>query len=418
MANKYFLGTADTAAQVSTVQITAFDASTTYKITIGGEVVSVIGNTNVNTTASDLNTALNASTHPYFAAITWTVSTDTVTGTADTAGIPFVAVSSVTGGTGTIGAVTETTAAAGPNVWSTAENWSDGSVPVSTDDVTISNSSVNISWGLDQNAVTLASLTIDQTYTGKIGLRSTEFATSADSETRNTAKHEYRETYLKIGSDRIDIGDQLGVNVASGSQRLKINNVKSGASDNVINRTSSTSAETGLPAVRFLANHASADFFIRSANGGVGFAVDLPTETATIGDVHCSDDTTGSRIFISDGVTLTELNQRGGNNFLDAAATVATVTVNGGLLFIDGDYTITALTVNDGIVTDSHIKTSGVAVTTANINGGTYDLARSREARTITTLNHEGGTLLTDDPVTITTYNHATGLKQTIVQEA
>jgi len=93
----YFIGTADAVAQIDTVQVTNFDVTTTYVITIGGDTVSVLGNTDEDTTASDLQVALEASTNPYFVAVDWTVTTDTITATAGNAGVPFTATSSVTG---------------------------------------------------------------------------------------------------------------------------------------------------------------------------------------------------------------------------------------------------------------------------------------------------------------------------------
>ena len=60
MAVKNLIGKAVDVKQVTTAQITNYDAATTYKITINGIVVSVVGNTNVNTTASDLQVALEA----------------------------------------------------------------------------------------------------------------------------------------------------------------------------------------------------------------------------------------------------------------------------------------------------------------------------------------------------------------------
>ena len=151
MATTYWLGTATAVAQVDTVQITADDAATTYILTVGGKTITTAGSgTGVNDTATALKDAWNASTVAYFTGVTATSSTDTVTLTADTAGVPFTAASSVTGGTGTIGSVTSSTANAGPNAWDTAENWSGGSVPTGSDDVIIADTSTNICWGLAQ----------------------------------------------------------------------------------------------------------------------------------------------------------------------------------------------------------------------------------------------------------------------------
>ncbi|MGH2437495.1 MAG: hypothetical protein ACRDFA_10920, partial [bacterium] len=87
MATKRWLGTAVAVAQISTVTITAYDIATSYKVTIGGVTVSVVGQGGTTTTtATALKNALAASTHPYFDGITWTSATNVVTGTADVAG--------------------------------------------------------------------------------------------------------------------------------------------------------------------------------------------------------------------------------------------------------------------------------------------------------------------------------------------
>jgi len=409
MSTIYWKGTADAVAQVSTIQITADDAATTYKVTIGGVEVSCSGaGTGVNDTASALQAALDASTHPYFTAITWTVATDTVTGTAGTAGVPFVATSSVSGGTGTIGAVTASTASSGPNDWSTADNWSGGAVPVNSDDVIIQDNDVNICWGLDQNSVALTSLTIKKTYTGKIGLRYTEFATSADGDTRDSSKPEYRDTYLKIVSTSVDLGEHFGPGAPAGSTRIKLD-LHTTASTVIVHGTANTSAETGLPAVRLKATHANTDVYVRSAPGGVGVAVDVPGETSTVRKISVSDTTTKSRVSCGAGTTLTTWEQLGGSNVLEAAGTVTTVETNGGTLQIEGSYTITALNVNGGTVNDNH--GGSPAVTTATLKGGVTDTQGSNQDRTYTTVNlWPGATLQGDsDNLTITTLNESGG---------
>ena len=74
MATKYWKGTATAVAQVSSATVTAYDAATTYKITVGAGnntvVISAPGTTDANGTAAALRTAWNASTHPYCAGIT------------------------------------------------------------------------------------------------------------------------------------------------------------------------------------------------------------------------------------------------------------------------------------------------------------------------------------------------------------
>jgi len=415
MATIYWLGTADAVKQVATVQITAFDAATTYEITIGDKVVSVIGNTNVNTTASDLQVALEASTNPYFVEIDWTVSTDTITATAGTAGVPFVAASSVTGGTGTIGAVTTTTTSSGPNDWSTALNWSGGAVPVNSDTVHFRDNSISVAYGLDQNAVTLTLLNIDKTYTGKIGLDYRRFATSVDGATTDATEVEYRDVYLKISSTDITIGKTFGSGSPSGSSRILIDTGTNVTQVEVFD-TSNSSSETGRQAVRLKGVNSSNVLFVREAPGGVGIAAEVPGEVSTYSKISISDQTTTTRVQCGEGLTLTTFEQFGGDNILNATATVTTVLMCGGILTTEGiNYTITTITIRGGTVNCNH-KSSGDAITTVNIINGTLNGTQTSESRTWNTVNlNVGGTLINDSNViTITTLNHPTNGLYTI----
>lgn len=421
MAKKYWLGQAAAVAQVTTVQITADDAATTYSVTVGDFTASVAGSgVSVDQTAADLTTEFNSTktTFPHAASISATVATDTITFTADVAGVPFVITSDATGGTGTIGAPNTTTASAGPCHWDTAANWSDGVVPANTDDVRIENSDVNICYGLSQSAVTLASLFVDLSYTGKIGLPRTEFTTTADGETTDTTAREYRDTYLDIGADRIEYGRSSGIGTANGSSRIKIDNAKAGASVFVCHDTGST-ADGALPAIRYLAANANADVDIREAPAGFGIGADDPSETSTIGDINITALASTTRVIIGDGVTWTNLFQTGGTNLAQGAADVTKVENNGGTLTLEGDFAITTLEQNSGTTRPNNVKTGADEVTTVNLNGGTLDTLRSSEPRTFGTVNHDGGTLDQDDAVlTITTYNQPTGRTRTVVSAA
>ena len=414
MATKVWIGGAIAVAQVTTIQVTAFDAATTYTITIGGIDVSVTGDTDVNTTASNLQVALEASTHPYFEAITWTVATDTVTATAGTAGVPFEVSSSVTGGTGTIGSPSTTTASAGPSDWSTGDNWLNpatntvGTGPVASDDVIIGSSSNNIAFGLDQNSLAVDSLRVDQAFTGRLGLNVDVFHESADGETTtDVSVREYRETYLKIDADVIDIGKAFGSGDETGAPVLKVHNVKAGASTWTIHNTASL-GDADRAAVRIKNDNANGDLYIRSAPGGVAIAADERGETTSLNIISISDTSQNTRVLTSEGLTLTTWEQNGGSNVLEIvdSGTLTTLTVNGGTLTINGDFLITTLNVNGGIVADSHIPSSGNAITTVNLNGGTLSTRVSNRARTYATVNLDIGAILTSDSnLTITTLN-------------
>lgn len=405
----YWLGGATAVAHVATGSIDSVDgtpANNTFTVTIGTESVSAAGDTDVATTATNLRAALNASTHPVFSTVTWSGSSGDITGTADVAGIPLDAVLSVSGaGSGSVTDFADSTANAGPSDWNTAANWSGGAVPVSTDDVVVDRGS-DILFGLAQASVTLGSLTVLRTYTGKIGLNAAASITTVDGSSPNSSYPEARQTYLRIGADLVDVGQHFGPGSPQGSQRIKIDNAKSGASTNTIHAAPRASSETGFPAVRMLAAHASGDFIVRSAANGFGLAVDVPGETATIGDLSVTDITSTSRVYTGPGVTLTTWTQEGGVNVLQAAATVTSVDAHGGEVSLEGEYLVTTLTNDDATVRANNVPAAGAAVTTATLNGGTTDASQNAQARTWTTVNLAvGADLIRTDALTITNLN-------------
>jgi len=415
MATIYWEGQAEAVAQVHTGSIDSVDgtpANNTFTVTIGGVAISQVGDTDVATTAAALVVLLNASTHPYFSAITWTnPSAGNIVGTADTAGVPFVAALTETGaGTGAVTDFAETTASSGPNHWGTAANWSGGAVPVNSDVVIIADSSVSICWDLDQSSVSLTSLRIDKSFLGTIGLDYSRVATNASASTTDASKPEYREDYLKIGTSRVDLGQNFSSGSPAGSGRIKIDLGSVASQVNVFD-TKSSSSDGTRQAVRFLANSSSTDFYIRQAPGGVGIAADQPGETSTVGDVNVSQEGRSATVVIGEGTTLTNWTQSGGDAILQAAATVTKVDVNNGILTIEGDYTITTLNHRSGRVYDNHIKTGGNSVTTLNLsNDASYDMSRTNEARTIATVNTDVGvSLVLNDSVTLTTNNRPAG---------
>lgn len=412
MGTVYWIGKATAVAQVGTVQITSNDVATTYKLTVGDQVVSTLGQAaGVNDTATALAAAWNASTHVYFTGVTASAATDTVTLTADTAGVPFVATSSVTGGAGTIGAYSATTASAGPNDWSSADNWSGGAVPVANDDVILRDSSTNICWGLDQSAVELDSLTIEKSYTGQLGVRYDVFATSANGETTSSADVEYRATMLEIDTPILTIREHRGPGTAAGSGRILIN-LGTVACEAMIESTASQPADSGRPAVQLDITSASTNVYVRGAPGGVGIGTERPTTTSTVGKVSVTADNTAHKALLGDGVTITTFEQSGGSNTLRAAATVTTVTQEGGTLQVEGEFTITTCTMEGGIAYLNNAPAAGSAITTLNLNGGTVHGETSSKARTWGTVNMgtNNATLIgNDDVLTITTLNEPDG---------
>lgn len=418
MANIYYTGKATAVAQVTTVQVTAYDAATTYILTVGGvAIVSVAGSVDVNTTAAAINTAWNLSVHPYATVVTGTVSTDTVTLTGATEGVPFTVVSSKTGGTGTIGAATEATAPTGPNHWDEATNWSAGAVPTTSDNATVDDA-FYIAWGL--GAVAYKSLRITNK-SKRTGLNSREFATSSDARTTVSTVPEYRTVYLTVTSlgtnPYTHIGDSEGPGNVRNIERCMID-LGSTAQDCIVFGTAKTPSETGWPAVRIKANNSSTDIYVQSAQAGVGVASDSDSETSTIGDIACSDPTTASKVYISDGVTLTNAYSDGGTWIVRAGATVTLIRIGSpAIVTTRGDYTATTLTNNGGTVYLEHIKTGAACVTNLNHNAGITDGTRLTIARTITTTTIARdastgkyiGTFKLPDSVTLTNAPAGTG---------
>lgn len=407
MATKHWLGIATAVAQVGTASIDSVDgtpADNTFIVTIGGVAISAVGDTDVATTATALRSSLNASTHPYFAAITWSGSAGDIIGTADTAGVPFVAALTETGvGSGAVTDFAATTASVGPCDWSSADNWSDGAIPASADTVIFSNSAVNACFGLSQTAVLLVGLQIEQSYTGKIGLNKNAFVTSVDGDTLDTTKSEYRDDFLDINIDALEIGKQLGIGTSAGSGRIKIDNSSVDASIIEIFNTASIGAEANLPPVRLKTSHVNTDIFVRGGNVGLG--VDTPNETCIIGDIYVGGAST--KVFFGTACQVTNFTQDNGKSILHSTTTITAVVLYNGILTIEGDFIITTLDIWGGTLFPNHIKTAGNAITTLNMRGGVVDAMQTSVLRTWATFNPFVGGSLKYDPnqITITTFN-------------
>lgn len=410
MSDIYWNGTAPAVAQVENHTIDVFDVTSTYKLTIGDVTVEQIGLVDQETTAAALNVKLDAETHVYFTAIDWTIASAIITATASFAGVPFVIVPSVDGGTGTI-TQSGGTVNSGPNDWNTADNWSGNVVPVNSDDVIIENSSNSIRWGLDQSAVTLTSLIIKKSFAGKIGLKEKVFAQSSNGETVTNADVEYRDSYLNIKATDVQIGENLSNASQTGSGLIKLDLDSVASTITVFD--SASAAETNKPAIQLLANNSSTQIFVREAKGGVGVAVGQPFETSTISRVDIGDSMTQSGVTLGAGVNITTWTQKSGTNFIEAATTITTVSCLGGTLKTEGDFTITTANVGDsGVLLTNNIKTAGVAITTLNIESlGEVDTLESSEARTFTTVNLSRDSVIKADRsiLTITTLNEPSG---------
>ena len=388
MADIYWEGGADSSAQVSTGTIASIDgADNVFTVTIGGVAVSVTSVTDVATTATNLRTALNASDHPYFSTITWSGADGSIIGTSDSTGIPYTAALTETGsGSGSVGAFSTGTGSGGPNDWGTAANWSGNAVPGAGDNVYITGGP-SILWGLETSG-TKASVTIGQTYTGKIGLDIRNFATNADGSSLDTAASDYRPAYLKPVCTLLFIGEHVGPGKATGSPRLMID-TSSTTTTTIVYNTAKIASETTMAPLRMIAASSASDTEVRG--GIVGIGTDQWTEAPQIDNLLVS----GGQVYAR--CRIDEAKISGGTVVLhQLSATLTTLEISAGTVTTEGTQALTTLRIEGGTV----FANSSGTIATANMQGGTLDMSQAKVARTVTALNLlEACTVIADDDV-------------------
>ncbi len=404
MSTATWRGDARAIAQVDTVQITLYHVDTTYTLTIGERTISVAANVDVNTSASDLKDAWNASAYPEAMEVTATVNTDTVTLTADTAGLPFTVTSSKSG-TGTIDPVASSTANSGPNDVSVSDNWTGGSgtdgIPADTDNVIVENSSVSLLYNLDQNAVTPASLKIKASFTGTIGLPRLN--------TAGTDYLEYRDTYWKVGNtaDATNMLVDIGEGEGNGSGRIKLD-YGTGQATTTVFKTG-TRAETGIPCLLLQGSKDTNVFAFNRGDVGLGFfgGETCTFETMRVG--YISGATTDALVTGGDDAPQKVggvITQTGG--VLVLSDLIKTAKVTGGTFTLRETATATTITVHDATL----YYESSALLGTLNVGAGaTADYRRNGVARIVTTANcHEGGSIY--DPAATVTWTNDIDLEQ------
>ncbi|MBS0207151.1 MAG: hypothetical protein JSS49_30110 [Planctomycetes bacterium] len=251
----------------------------------------------------------------------------------------------------------------GPHHWDDPLNWSGGSIPVSTDDVSIDHSDIDILYGLDQSSVSLASLTIGASFTGNLGLPETN-SESSDSYI------EYRQQYLKLTAPIVRIGDGAG----NGSNLIRLDVL----GDNTIDVRQTGSSDTnGLTAVQVIS---SGNITANIVKGSVGFGL-YEGEVAAVTSlkVGYKDTPTGdATAVLGPGATCTTLDMAGG--VVLASHAPGTITMTDGELTID-DGNITSLKQRAGTVRYNGNDT----ITLAEISG-VLDFQQDMRAKTVTTL--------------------------------
>ncbi|NQT41282.1 MAG: hypothetical protein HQ581_27590, partial [Planctomycetes bacterium] len=409
MATCEWLGYAEAVAMVRSETPANVEDTDIFSIIMGRKIVTFTATAaGVPNAVAGLVAAWNASTeHEHKTVTAADVGTTHVSLTADTAGTEFsVTTTAVDGG----GADTQTladaitTANSGPSVWADVDNWSDhdadgvGEVPAAGGDtVFIANSSSDILYGLDQNALDMTAVNVDSTFTGTIGLPNYN-------EDDGLGYPEYKTTYLKMGSTTVNVG--LGGGAGSG--RIKWDGDTTASTINLYK--TGTRAETGIPCMLVLAIHATN--VLNNYGGDVGVAF-FAGEVSTF--LTFTQEGTASKTVLGSGVT----HQAGGTITVEAGTftaycAVKAVTIKGGTVTLDstadsitqsgGTATVTGAVSGDVAMTggtlsmDSTVNAidlytgtltvAGAVATTVDMTEGTLTLES-----TVTTVNQSGGTV-------------------------
>jgi trimeric autotransporter adhesin len=393
MATLIWKGDAAPVAQVTACTVGGtIDANQNFTITIGSKSLGVVaGGTTASAAVGAIVTAwnaLSANAYPEFSGIAITNNLDgsfTLTGTP---GVPFTVVLSTTeagGGASDSETFTQTTptAASGPQFWSEKKNWSSGAVPANGDDVVVQNSSASILYGLDQSSVALASLTIDQSFNGVIGMP----------RTNALGYVEYRSQYLRITAAAVTIGGGSG----AGSGRIKLDTGSGQCALNVLN--SGSPAETGIKSMLWKGTHASNTLTVEK--GSVGAAV-FAGEAATILTLKEGFRTNVSGdcdVQLGVGCTLTNIVKTGGNLEINSSFTTLTHTA--------GETTIAAGTPAAMTITGGSVRyrTAGTYAQATVASGGELDFRQDLQSRSGTNTTLRAGAVLRDPAKTVTFTN-------------
>lgn len=383
MATRTWLGGAAATAQVTAwVFGGTWEATDVVNVTIGTRTVSVVaGSTTLTTVVDNVFAALNLSELPEFAEITWSRSSNSLIGTADTAGVPFTATVSTTetgGGAAdsqTIdgsasSAGTNSTACTGPYHADNAQNWSGATLPVNSDTIIFADSDVDCLYGLTGlSALTGITLKQYMSYTGDLGL-------PPYNENGNYA--EYRQRYLQLtGATLLE----LGLGDGPGSPRFMLDLQATAFTARVDN---SGPASSGEQVATFLkGTHTSNVLTVNKGRVGLAIYPGEASALATLNVGYREDPAGDSYVVCGAGVTaLTTINQSGGVCHTETNST--TLTMTDGEHVRKGTSTLTTLNLDNGAV---RYNSSGT-LSTANVgSGGNLDLRQDSRAVTISQLN-------------------------------
>ena len=343
--------------------VTAAEVATNVKEMVNGETIS---GTNADATTNTTGPQVGE-----FSELEASVSGAVVSLTQKTAGKPFTLTEAVTGGVTAV--ATTLTAANGPNDVSLAANWTGGVLPANNDDVWFQDSDVDALYNLGAlTGVTLASLNIQASYTGMIGL-------PFMNEENDNPYTEYRPRYLLIGATLLNIGDKSGD--GSGRILLDLETVQTAA---VVYFTDTSDEDNEFGAVEIIRSGASSTLQVLGGSVDIAPRDDDAATVVTIivdgGVLRCGASVTHTTATVNGGVfatksNITTVNQFAGSVSIEAAATVTTINANGGGLVYTSSGTITTLNMGPNNALTQPVITFGQdgkarTVTDVNLNRG------------------------------------------------
>lgn len=398
MATIYWRGDVSAVSQVTTLTVTGTGSSSaTLTVTINGKAVGVaVVNTQTDeATAALLYAALVASDVAEFNEFTWSYdegnSPTVVTGTGATPGLPIVITGSTAGGQTVTPA--DTTDATGPNDVGAAANYVGGSLPTNGDDLVVTGTSSSLLYNLDALAsVTLASITVDASFTGEIGLPLYNAA---------GGYREYRPRYLQSnGNPTVTIGQGVG----GGSGRIFID--ATGGTGTVTVVATGTRLAADVPAVNL--HDLGSGAVVNVAGGDVGVAAEAgQTATVTTLRLPAADVAVPPAVHLGAGATVGTVDMDGG--VVDSYAAVTTLGVTGGT-WRQWSGMPTTVTVDGGTVVLRGTGTSTTATARGQPNrpAPVVDCSPDPRPRTFTDHTFTGGAVLRDPNKSVTFTNAGT----------
>lgn len=281
---------------------------------------------------------------------------------------PTVTTATSTPGHGA-GGMTQTVVvvATGPNHWDNANNWEDGSVPVTGDAVHIFSAEYAIKYGLAQSAVLLSGLYVHSSANGvQIGL----------STWNDEGYVEYRGTHLQVGATIVE------VERCSGLVRL---DTGSGQTTVVVHDTAART-ESDIPSFCWIGTHTSNVFTVNKGDVGVAYFPAQTSHLATLRQVGGILDC-GKGLNLADGT----VDFQGGTGTI--RSNIGTLTMHGQ----EGDLTLYESSITAATIHSSQFiwMGSGTIATCALGSCGKLSAHKDARPKTITNMTYDvaGGTL-------------------------